>query len=63
MAAISLTYEFKTTRSAIQFVAGGTELGLMVTLRYGQVVHVVTTSADVQEVNDLAKVLGGEAVG
>jgi hypothetical protein len=63
MAVISMTYEFLTSTDAIRFVQRGTSLGLMATLRYGQVVHVVTSSEDLQEVHHLAKILRGQAIG
>ena len=62
VAAISMTYEFMTTAGALRFVERGTALGLMVTLRRDAIVHVVTTTEDIQEVNQLAKILGGMAI-
>ena len=58
-----MTYEFMTVADAIRFVARGTSLDLMTTLRYGRIVHIITTSADIQEVNHTAKILGGVAIG
>lgn len=57
-----MTYEFRTVADALRFVVRGTALDLMVTLRYGAVVHAVTTTTDIQEVHQLAKILGGEAI-
>jgi len=57
-----MTYEFMSVEGALRFVVRGTALGLMVTLRDGAIVHVVTTTGDIQEVNQLAKILGGMAI-
>ncbi len=58
-----MTYEFRTEKDALRFVQRGTALDLMLTLRQGLVVYVVTTSLDIQEVHQLAKILGGMAIG
>jgi hypothetical protein len=59
MSAASLTYEFASVEGAIRFVARGTSLGLMATLRYEKTVHVVTEQFDVETVYQLAKATGG----
>ncbi len=61
MATISITYEFHSEEEAITFVERGTSQQIMVTLRRGTIVYVITTTADIRQVNDLARAQHGIA--